>query len=145
MAFRISTDLKNFLCNTGVVAQLAGTSGTAGTGILRIYTGTQPSGADEGTAGTLDGTFGTMLVKITGIGWSAATTGTSSFATSGYNGTAVTSGTAGWARLECVNSNGTCRVDGDCGTSGANVFTINIKTITAGQVVRVVSSDIYMA
>lgn len=145
MAFRISTDLKNYLVDKGVIEMLAGTTGTAGTACLKIYTGTQPASADEGNAGTLSGTYGTLLCEIAGISWSAGTGGTGSFTTSGFSGTAVTSGTAGWGRLENVNDQGTCRVDGDVGTSGGNVFTINVSNITAGEVVSIVTSDIYMA
>jgi len=146
MAFRISTPLKNYLVDKGVVEMLAGTTGTAGTGCLRIYTGTQPGSADEGSAGTLSGTYGTLLCEIAGISWSAGTGGTGVFtSTSGFLGTAVTTGTAGWGRLEAVNAQGTCRVDGDVGTSGGNVFTINVSSIVAGQVVSILSSDIYMA
>lgn len=139
MAFRMSNDLKNVLCNSGVVNQLAGTDGTDGTASLNIYNGTQPASGDDGTAGTL-------LCTISNIGWTAATAGTASFAnTAGYTGTASATGTAGWGRMETVNENGTCRVDGDIGTSGANVFTINNASLTEGGVVTLLSADIYMA
>ncbi len=145
MAFRISTDLKNYLVDKGVIEMLAGTTGTDGSANLKIYTNSQPTSADDGTAGTLDGTFGTLLCEIKGISWSAGTGGTGSFTTSGFKGTAVTNGTAGWARLEMVNDQGTCGVDGDCGTSAGNVFTINVSNIVVDQVVQILSSDIYMA
>jgi hypothetical protein len=145
MALRISTDLKNFLCNTGVITQLAGTTGTAGTACIYFYNGTQAGNADNGTAGTLSGTFGSCLCIISGVAWSAGTSGTAYLASSSYAGTAVGTGTASWARAECVNANGTCRIDGDVGTSSANVFAINVSSLTAGGVVTLVSADIYMA
>lgn len=147
MAFRMSNDLKNHLCNTGVVSIMAGTTGTNGTARLYIYSGTQPSSATSGTVGTLGGTFGTCLCIIPNIGWSAATMGTSALANgAGYTGTAVTSGTAGWARLESVNATaGTYRIDGDVGTSGANVFTINVLNIVDGEAITLNSANIYMA
>lgn len=148
MALRMSTGLRNTLCNQGVVSQLAGTAGTSGAGTanLRIYTGSQPTLADDGTAGTLAGSFGTFLCEIGNIGWVAATSGTASFlSTAGFTGTAYTSGTAGWARLETVNANGTCRIDGDVGTAGTHTFTIDVIDITKDGVVSLLSADIYMA
>jgi hypothetical protein len=73
--------------------------------------------------------------------------GTSALANgAGYTGTAVTSGTAGWARLESVNATaGTYRIDGDVGTSGANVFTINVLNIVDGEAITLNSANIYMA
>jgi hypothetical protein len=147
MAFRMSTALKEYLCTAGIVINFSGTLGTGGTGVMYVYTNTQPASADEGTAGTLAGTYGTILAVITGIGWGTALSGTCAFATSpGYSSTTHTSGTAGWARLECVNNNGTCRIDGNVGTGAVNVWTINQSVFTtAGETVTLVSADVYMA
>jgi hypothetical protein len=139
MAFRMSTSLKNHLCNTGVVSALAGTTGASGTASLRLYTGTQPASADSGTSGI-------MLCEITGIGWDNATNGTSTFnSTAGYTGTAVQAGTIGWARMECISALGTCRIDGDAGTSSLNVFTINVPVLEVSGLVALNSANIYMA
>lgn len=146
MAFRMSTSLKDYLCTAGIVTNFAGTTGTGGTGVLYIYTNSQPASADEGACGTLSGTFGTILAVISGIGWSTALTGTCAFATAGgYSSTSRTAGTAGWARLECLNDNGTCRIDGNVGTGLGNVWTINQAIFsTNGETVTLVSADVYM-
>ena len=146
MAFRMSTSLKDYLCTAGIVKNFAGTIGTGGTGVLYIYTNTQPASADEGACGTLSGTWGTILAVIEGIGWGTALTGTCAFATAGgYASTSRTAGTAGWARLECVNDNGTCRIDGNVGTGLGNVWTINLGIFTtSGLDVTLLSADVYM-
>lgn len=137
MAFRMSTGLKNALC-LEVLTLMAGTSGTAGTASLTIMAGTQAASADDA------GTGGTLCV-ITGIGWNAATSGTSPLAGTSYTGTAGTSGTAVWARLECINDSGTCRIDGDVGTAAGNVFTINVNSFSSGGLITLTAADIYMA
>lgn len=138
MAFRMSNDLKNLIVNT-IVPVIAGTTGTAGTGELKIYSGNQPANAD--TSGT-----GATLCTISNIGWETATSGTSSFSsTSGYTGTAGQDGTAGWARLELIGEAGTYRIDGDIGTSVANVFTINVNNFSSGGIISLLSADIYCA
>lgn len=137
MAFRLSTDLKNVLVNT-MITTMAGTYGTAGTASLTIYTGTQPASADS------DGTGSTIAV-IENIGWSddnPTTSGTAALADS-YVGTSGEAGTAGWARLECINDAGTCRIDGDVGTSIANVFRINDTVIDGTAAVTLLSANIY--
>lgn len=146
MAFRMSTSLKDYLCTAGIVTNFAGTTGTGGTAVLYIYTNTQPASADEGDCGTLSGTFGTILAVIEGIGWGTALTGTCSFATAGgYSSTSRTAGTAGWARLECMNDNGTCRIDGNVGTGAGYVWTINSAVFTTnGQAVSIVAADVVM-
>lgn len=137
MAFRMSTGLKNALC-LEVLTLMAGTSGTAGTASLTIMAGTQAASADDA------GTGGTLCV-ITGIGWNTATSGTSALAGMAYTGTAGTSGTAVWARLECINDSGTCRIDGDVGTAAGNVFTINVNSFSSGGLITLTAADIYMA
>lgn len=136
MAFRMSLDLKNALC-LEVLTLMAGTSGTDGTASLTIMAGTQAASADDA------GTGGTLCV-ITGIGWNTTTTGTSGLAGI-YTGTAGTSGTATWARMECINDSGTCRIDGDVGTAAGNVFTINVNSFSSGGLITLTAADIYMA
>lgn len=63
----------------------------------------------------------------------------------GYAGTAVADGTAGWARLEDVAGDGSFVIDGDVGTSSANVFTLNVTEILTGGTVTLLNADIYMA
>ncbi len=138
MAIKLSLDLRNALC-LDVLTYMAGTSGTNGTASLTIMTGAQPASADvAGTGGT--------LCAITGIGWGTTTSGTSSLAkTAGYSGTAGSTGVAGWGRLITINSSGTCRIDGDVGTSGTNVFTINSVDITENGVVTLTAANIYLS
>lgn len=121
MAFAMNNTMKSAVL-LNVVTLMAGTSGTGGTASLSIRAGSQPSAESAGTGGT--------LCVITGIGWAAATGGTSVLAGTAYVGTAGSTGDAGWARLECVNTTGTCRIDGDVGTAATNTFTINTTTIT---------------
>jgi hypothetical protein len=146
-ALRLSTDLKNYIVNQGIVKQMAGTMGTGGTCVLQMYSGTQPATADAGTSGTL-------LATIIGIGWGGsngtigATSGTSAFGTAaGYTGTAATSGTIGWARLETVGtgytgSAATHRIDGDVGTAATSTFVVNSCVVTALGAVSVLSMPI---
>lgn len=137
MAFRMSIDLKNELVNR-TVQLMAGTIGTGGTAKLWIRDGSQPT--DIGSAGT-----GGTLCVIENIGWGSAAAGTASFATAGgYTGTAGSDGTAGWARLECINDYGTCRIDGDVGTSAANVFTINVNDISSAGIISLTQANIYV-
>jgi hypothetical protein len=141
-ALRLSTHLKNYIVNQGIVKQMAGTMGTGGTASIKIYTGTQPDSPDTDIGTEV------LLCTIIGIGWGGsngtigATQGTASFGTSiGYTGTAATTGVAGWARLETVGvgytgSAATFRIDGDVGVSGTCAFVINSTAITAlGSVV----------
>ena len=147
MALLLSTDLKNYIVNQGIIKQLAGTMGTGGTARLRIYNGSQPASADNGTNGT-------MLCEIINIGWGGtngtigATSGTAAFGTAaGYTGTAATSGTAVWARLETIGtgytgSAATHRIDGEVGTAATSTFVINSTTITALGSVTILSMPI---
>ncbi len=135
MAFQTNISMKNAVVNN-VVTLLAGTSGTAGTASLTIRAGDQPSAESAGTGGT--------LCVITGIGWNAATAGTSALAGT-YSGTAGSTNTPGWARLETINSSGTCRVDGGVGTASTSTFVINVATITEDGEVKLTSANIYLS
>ena len=109
-----SVPLLNKIVN-GTIEKLAGTTGTAGTAALNIYTGTMPG--STGSAAT-----GLLLCTISGIGWGPSTNGTANIAViSGYLGTAVTSGVAGWARIATVTADGTMGIDGECGTDGEEI------------------------
>jgi len=135
MALKLSRDLKAYIINQGIIKQMAGTAGTGGTCVIKIYTGTQPADADSAPTGT----SGTMLCEIIGIGWAGtmgATSGTASLGTTaGYTGTAAETGTAGWARMITYGTNftgsaGTYTIDGDVGTSGTCAFVINSVSIS---------------
>ena len=146
MALRMSADLKNEIINHAIT-KTAGTTFTAGTASIKIYTGTQPADADTAPAGA----NGTLLCTIIGIGWAAgtcgATAGTAALATTGYAGTAATTGTAGWARISTVGTDftgsaGTYNIDGDVGTSAAATFVINSVSIVALGTVTLVTAPI---
>ncbi|HHT9136816.1 MAG TPA: hypothetical protein ACFYEK_06155 [Candidatus Wunengus sp. YC60] len=124
MAFRMNTDLKNYLTETVVLAMAGGTFGTAGTGSGRLYGYARTLNADTAISQSAFGTIGDNL------GWGtdswAATAGTASLAveivgTSGSNTTAL------WGSLSCIyvgytGSAATFRIDGTCGTSGTHDF-----------------------
>lgn len=114
-------------------------------GVLKIYSGTQPTEADDAVAGTL-------LVTITesagafvagafdnGLEFGAAASGAiAKSASETWQGVAVASGVAGWFRL-CANdtdagaeSTTLPRIDGSIGTSGADL-NLSSTTITSGQ------------
>lgn len=133
MAFAMSNVLKDAIIGN-VIVYLAGTIGTGGTASLTIRAGDQPSAESAGTGGT--------LCVISGIGWSAGTGGTANISTSSYVGTAGSTGVAGWGRLECFNTAGTCRIDGNIGTSATNAFTINVNSIVEDGEVTLTAATI---
>jgi hypothetical protein len=147
MALRISEDLKNEVINH-IITKVAGTCYTAGTAVIKIYTGSQPTNADTAPSGT----SGTMLCEIIAIGWAAgtcgATAGTAALASAvGYTGTAAATGTAGWARIQTVGSDftgsaGTYNIDGDVAVGGGAIFTINSVSITSGGSVTLLTAPI---
>lgn len=141
MPLRLSTGLVNKLMDTGSfksVFENTGAGGDAGF-LIDVYSGTQPTAADDASAGTL-------LVTISAGG---AGTGCTFEASAGSNageleknagetwtGTAVATGTAGWFRLRRKADAGTAsstsepRVDGAISTSGAqmNLGSLSITT-----------------
>lgn len=136
MAFTMNDTLKDSIL-LSVITFMAGTSGTGGTASLTIRAGAQPSAESAGTGGT--------LCVISGIGWNAGTGGTANISTSSYVGTAGSTGVAGWGRLECFNTAGTCRIDGDIGTTGTNAFTINVNSIVKDGEVTMTAATITLA
>ena len=105
---------------------------------IEIYTGTQPSSADDAPTGTL-------LVTIYSDGSSAGLEfGDSSSGTIGiksgetWTGTAVNTGTAGWFRLKQAGDSGASsttdsRMDGAVATSGAEL-NMSSTSITTGAI-----------
>lgn len=145
MALRMSTDLKTYIVNQGIVHKMAGTTGNSGTGSIKIYSGSQPASADTEVSSEV------LLCTISGLGWggtNGATQGTANFGSAGgYTGTAGTSGTAGWARMETVGvgytgSAATFRMDGDVGTASTCTFVVNSVAVTAAGLVTIVSAPI---
>jgi len=113
-------------------------------GILRIYSGTQPTNADTAFAGTLllsvTAASGAFVAGAFGNGleFGAAATGAISKNAEVWSGAAAASGTSGWFRLmaNATDASGAStslpRVDGSIGTSGADL-NMSSTTITSGQ------------
>lgn len=107
-------------------------------GFLRIYSGTQPTSADDVPTGTI-------LVTLysdgaaTGLEFDDAASGViTKKSTETWSGTAVATGTAGWFRLfaagDAMGSSAIDeRIDGACATSGAQM-NMSSTTITADAI-----------
>lgn len=106
--------------------------GGAGAGLLRIYDSTRPA-----TCGTAT----TLLAELTFTDPSKSTiaAGVLTFASITADSSANATGTATWFR--CVDSTGTCCVDGNVSTSGSDL-NLNSTSISAGQNVAVTSFTI---
>jgi len=121
-------------------------------GVLRVYSGSQPTNADSAASGTLLAQFtvdgGTFVhgTATNGINWdNAASAVISKAAAETWKSTAVATGTAGWFRF-CANptdSGGASttlpRVDGTVGTSGADMLLVT-TAITSTYVYYINSS-----
>lgn len=124
MALGYSTTLRN--ARLDAITSAAGASAT-----IKIYNGTRP--ATGGTATTL---LATVTCNATFA--PAASSGTLTL-NSITSGTAVATGTATWFRL--ATSGGTFVMDGDVGTSGADL-NLNTTSIVSGATVSVTSAVI---
>lgn len=126
MAVRISDSMRSKIVDSGIV-------GAFGTGILKIYGGSQPvTGGGNTTQG--------VLVQISGLTWSAATNGTANLSSS-CQGSASTSGTATWGRLSDTSGTGYI-VDGVCGTSTSSDFVIDSEGIESTSVITITTATI---
>lgn len=128
MALRLSTGLRNKMMTATGGASFAEAMAD---GTLHIYSGAQPTTADDAETGTLlvritlsSGAF-TSGVATNGIEFGDATGGAVGKKSGEvWSGVAIASGTAGWFRFY-ANTVGTgasssaVRFDGSCGTSGA--------------------------
>ena len=107
-------------------------------GFINIYSGTQPTSADDAPSGTL-------LVTIysdgaaTGLEFDDASAGViSKKSTETWSGTAVANGTAGYFRMYQAGDSGAssttdCRLDGACATSGSQL-NMSSLSISSGAV-----------
>jgi hypothetical protein len=146
MAIRLSTGLRN---------KLAGTDGQGfgeamNNGVLDIYTGAQPTDANQVETGTklvrLSSTSGTAAED--GLKFGTTGDGTLTIGTPAWTGTVLASGVAGWFRF--YGSGGTAgssataiRFDGAVGVSGSDLdlthtnltkdATLTIKSATIVQ------------
>lgn len=109
-----------------------GIDGGAGAGLLRIYDGTRPA-----TCGTAT----TLLAELTFSDpcAAAAASGVLTMSAITADASANATGTATWFR--CVDSTGTCVIDGNVGTSGSDL-NVNSTSISTGQQVSVTSFTI---
>lgn len=136
---RISAAAAIAACNA--IVDLIDTGSSASAGILRIYTGTQP--ADPDAAAT-----GTMLAEISlnnpAFG-AAADVSPGGRATADVDPAltenADETGTAGWFRV--FNRDGVAIMDGECGTSGADLNLVTTSLVT-GQPVEITSWTVTM-
>jgi len=137
MALRLSTGLRNAMLDTGSFQD------TLANGILCIYSGTQPTSADDTENGTLllsvtvgSGAF-TAGTSTNGINFADAASGAVSKASGEvWSGVAVATGTAGWFRFYANDkttgaSTTACRFDGAVSTSGSQM-NMNPTSITSG-------------
>jgi len=139
MALRISTGLRNGLLDSGDFKTLMDT------GVMRIYSGSQPADADTAESGTLllevsvdAGTFvaDTGSGSTNGISFgAAAASGVLAKAAENWQGVGVTDGSAGWFRFYDATrttgaSSAAVRFDGSCGTSGSQL-NMGSTTITS--------------
>jgi hypothetical protein len=107
-------------------------------GFINVYSGTQPTSADDAPSGTLLCTFYSDGAA-TGLEFDDAAAGViSKAAAETWSGTAVASGTAGWFRLYQAGDGGAssttdCRLDGACATSGGQL-NMSSLSISSGAV-----------
>jgi hypothetical protein len=111
----------------------------ANSGLLRIYSGTQPTDADTALSGN------TLLAELTmnATAFAAASGGSASANAITGDTSADATGTASFFRL--LKSDGTTVImDGSVGTSGANL-NLNSVAIQSGAAVTVTSFTVSMA
>lgn len=125
MAFRINSTLKNSVAQN-LAEIFSGTSGAT----VRLYSGTQPGTAGDGTSGCIN------IATISNVLWGSATGGTADLSAL-YSGTVGTSGTISWLRCE---ANGGEIIDVECGTAGTESFAISKTVFTDGDVVTLISA-----
>ncbi|HEY4264709.1 MAG TPA: hypothetical protein VGM72_05285 [Micropepsaceae bacterium] len=114
------------------------TSKIGASGLLRIYSGTQPANPDIAVTSQV------KLLEFTGdaTAFAGAASGGVLTANAIADATALASGTASWFRL--CKDDGTPAVDGTVGISGTDCIIDNIS-ITAGQSMPVISLTITSA
>jgi hypothetical protein len=131
--------------STGLRNNLAGALGLAASlerGVIEIRSGTQPASADNAATGVLLGTMTlasgafTPGTSTNGLTWGAAADGSVS-KTGVWSFVGIANGTAGHFRFKAnavddgSSSTTAVRMDGSCGTSGADLLLSNVN-ITVG-------------
>jgi hypothetical protein len=134
MATRLATTPRNAACDA-VVDLLDAGSGAA---TIKIYTGTQPTTANDAVAGTL---LATVTLSDPAFGSSA--TGVATLAGTPISATGVAAGTAGWARF--ADSTGATVMDGSVtATGGGGQIELATTTISVGVTVQITSGTVTM-
>jgi hypothetical protein len=106
---------------------------SGGAGTINIYSGTQPTTANDAVgAGTL---LATLTYSATAFG-DASTSGVATAASITGDSSADATGTAAWARV--LNGSAATVFDCDVGTSGATI-NLNTVSIVAGGAVDITS------
>lgn len=116
----------------------------AASGLLRIYSGTQPTDADTAIGAQV--LLATLTMNATAFGTATSTASTNSVMTANaitQDSSAAATGTAAWFRL--WQSNGTTPlIDGTVGTSATDLI-INSTAISAGAAVSASSLTLTLA
>lgn len=134
MATRIATATRNAACDAVVDLLDAGSAG----GTIKLYTGTQPTTAEDAATGTL---LATVTMSDTAFG--ASSSGAATLAGTPLSGTGVAAGTAGWARL--ADSNGATVLDGSVtATGGGGQVELATTAVSVGATVQITSGTITM-
>lgn len=132
MASRLSTGSQNAACDAIVDRLDAG----AAAGTIKVYSGSQPTTANDAATGTLLATF-----TLGDPAFGSAAAGVASLLGVPLSATAVATGTAGWFRA--ADSDGNTVFDGSVGTSGAQL-NLNSLSITSGGTVQITSGTATM-
>ena len=143
MTVRLSTGLRN------AMAGATGFAGALETGVIYVYTGSQPATADAAVTGTLLGT-----ITKDGNAWAAGSATNGLEFAAAANGaiakepahvwkmTGVAAGTAGWFRFvgNAADAGGTstalARLDGSVGTANADLNMANV-TVAVGTPITI--------
>jgi hypothetical protein len=135
MATRIPTAAQDAACD-GVVDLVDVGAGTSG--LLRIYSGTQPASANSAASGIL-----LAEVELEKPAFTASSSGVATLLGTPLSTTGAAAGTAGWFRI--VNADGDTVLDGACGLSGSGAeLILNTLTISIGVNVEITSGTVTM-
>jgi len=133
--------------DTATMAAIANAVGNElANGVIGVYSGTQPSSADDAETGTLlawitkDGGDFTSGVATNGLNFETSTDGKlEKLASETWTGEFIADGTMGWFRFYAntvVTGDSTTakRVDGRVGTSRADMIVVTTTATTGGSV-----------
>lgn len=125
--------------NAAADAIAARTDAGAGSGLVRVYTGSQPASADLAATGTLLATFTTNDPAFAAAGSGTATLDV----TPALSAVGVAAGDAGWFRI--VDSTGATVIDGSVTASGGGGDLImSTITVSIGLTLQLTAGTITM-